>query len=55
MQSKCVRCGNEFLQNINPVAHHFSICQDCHKESPETIYDQNKYDLRRWKCLYGIK
>lgn len=42
IKSKCVRCGEEFLQNSNPFAHFFSICQECHKKEPETIFDQER-------------
>lgn len=43
--NECVRCKKPFEQFYHPMAHFFSICPDCRKESPETSYDQYLYHI----------
>ena len=46
MITKCVRCDNEFQNADHPLAHFFSICEECRTKSPETIGDQQIYQFR---------
>lgn len=43
--TQCIRCKKQFEQALNPMAHFFSICKECHNEQPETLYDQTLYHI----------
>jgi len=51
MKTICIRCKKEFEQANHPMAHFFTICHECRKESPETISDQTNYNLMQYNNL----
>jgi len=52
----CVRCNKKYVLSNHPLAHFSSICQSCNEIKKETLEDQFKNELLKYKkFFYYIK
>lgn len=48
METICVRCYSKFNNSTHPMAHFYSICDECRKCGDETLVDQQRYNFRNF-------
>lgn len=53
MKTNCIRCEKEFENNSHPAAHFFTICKGCREIAPESISDQQMFNLK--SCFGGLQ
>lgn len=55
MKTNCIRCEKEFENPTHPLAHFSTICNECKKIEPESISDQQKFNIKPYFEPFWLK